>query len=46
MGRNGKKASKNDDKNGTQASEADKAPDVSQKLDRFLEAVKNMGDQL
>ena len=46
MGRNGKKASKNYDKNGTQASEADKAPDVSQKLDTFLEEVKNMGDQL
>ena len=57
MGRNGKKASKNDDKNGTQASEAEKAPDVStagegndtgvsQKLNTLLEAVKSMGDQL
>ena len=57
MGRNGKKASKNNDKNGTKASEADKAPEVStasevndtgvsQKLDTLLEAVKNMGDQL
>ena len=57
MGKIGIKTGKNDEKNGTQASEADKIPDVSiasrandtgvsQKLDTLLEAVKNMGDQL
>ena len=57
MGRKGKKASKNDDKNATHTSEADTDPDmstagegndsgVSQKLDTLLEAVKSMGDQL
>ena len=57
MGKNGKKAGKNDEKNGTQASDADKTPDVStasgandtgvsQKLDTLLEVVKHMGEQL
>ena len=57
MGKSGKKTGKNDEKNGTQASEAEKIPDMSiasgandtgvaQKLDTVLEAVKNMGDQL
>ena len=57
MGRNGKKAGKNYEKNGTHASDADKFPDVStasetndtgvsQKLDTLLEVVKHMGEQL
>ena len=53
MGKSGKKTGKNDEKNGTQASEADKIPDVSiasgandTGVSQKLEAVKNMGDQL
>ena len=57
MGKKGKKASKNGDKNVTQASEVDQVTNVSatgegndtgisQKLDMLLEAVKSMGDQL
>ena len=56
MVRKGKNSSKKDEKYGTQASDADKAPDVltsesnetgvSQKLDTLLEAVKQMGEEL